>query len=321
MKEDKQSLKELALKAKDNFTIKQMLMVAIVFFCTMANVLMDYLAPGFNFIIFLNPAYWIALAVQQVAVIMIMLCVYSFMIDKETQSNEDIAAFRKTLSVAHCKLSEYGLTQKFDDYVYVKNYERKKRAYRIKMERKIFKAKTDERRKALEEERDKGLASIKFIKVKYEKIIIAEIFSRASLINPEDESMSEHRNKATAKMLCNKILSVVMFGLLLGSIGFEPVKVGWNMLIKTFIKLFQAAYAVYVGGSEGIGFARGNLLSALGNRAKFVQLFIDDNKPDSAAVNKLREDEQRLKQAEAEKILRERDEEVAEVHATNMANE
>jgi hypothetical protein len=36
---------------------------------------------------------------------------------------------------ARITLSEYGLTQKFDDYVYVKNYERKKRAYRIKMER------------------------------------------------------------------------------------------------------------------------------------------------------------------------------------------
>lgn len=315
MREDRQSLKELALKAKDSFSIRQMLMAAIVLFCTLANILMDYLAPGFDFDTFLNPAYWISLVVQQVAVVMIMLCVYSFMIDKETQGNEDIAALRKTLSAAHCKLSEYGLTQKFDDYVYVKNYERKKRAYRIKMERKIFRAKTDDWRKALEEERDKGLACIKFIKVKYEKIIIAEIFSRASLVNPEDESMSEHRNKATAKMLCNKIISVVMFGVLLGTIGFEPVNVGWNILIKTFIKLFQAAYAVYVGGSEGISFARGNLLSALGNRAKFVQLFIDANKPDSAAIDKLREEERCIKQAEAEKILLERDEEVGKGEA------
>ena len=43
--------------------------------------------------------------------------------------------FDETARITLCKLSEYGLTQKFDDYVYVKNYERKKRAYRIKMER------------------------------------------------------------------------------------------------------------------------------------------------------------------------------------------
>ena len=73
--------------------------------------------------------------------------------------------------------------------------------------------------------------------------------------------------------------------------------------------------AQYVGGSEGISFARGNLLSALGNRAKFVQLFIDANKPDSAAVNKLREEERRIKQSEAEKILLERDEEVGKGEA------
>ena len=121
MREDRQSLKELALKAKDSFSIRQMLMAAIVLFCTLANILMDYLAPGFDFDTFLNPAYWISLVVQQVAVVMIMLCVYSFMIDKETQGNEDIAALRNTLSAAHCKLSEYGLTQKFDDYVDVKN--------------------------------------------------------------------------------------------------------------------------------------------------------------------------------------------------------
>ena len=178
--------------------------------------------------------------------------------------------FDETARITLCKLSEYGLTQKFDDYVYVKNYERKKRACRIKMERKIFRAKTDDRRKALEEERDKGLACI---------------------------------------------ISVVMFGVLLGTIGFEPVNVGWNILIKTFIKLFQAAYAVYVGGSEGISFARGNLFSALGNRAKFVQLFIDANKPDSAAVDKLREEERCIKQSEAEKILLERHEEIGEEEA------
>jgi hypothetical protein len=57
------------------------------------------------------------------------------------------------------------------------------------------------------------------------------------------------------------------------------------------------------------------LLSALGNRAKFVQLFIDANKPDSAAVDKLREEERRIKQSEAEKILLERHEEIGEEEA------
>lgn len=308
MSEKIESVRNLKLKVKDSFSIRQLIIVAIVLFCTAANIIMDYMAPGFDPSVFRNPAYWMSLAVQQSAVVLIMLCVYSFMIDKEIQSNADIAELQKLLSSAHCKLSEYSLTQKFDDYVYIKNFQRKKRAYRTKMERKIFKAKTDEKRKALESEMNKGLKSLTYIKVRYEKIRITEIFSKATLVYPDDESMSDHMGTTTAKMLRNKVIGIVMFGVLLSSLSFDPLGFGWSMLIKTFIKLFQAAYAVYVGGSEGVRFARGNLLSALQNRAKFVQEFIESNKPTDTVLSEMKTEKEKQEEDEAQEILRQRDE-------------
>lgn len=306
MKEQKESVRELAFRVKDSFSLRQFVMVALVAFCTAANIIMDYMEPGFDPSIFRNPAYWINLVAQQTAVIMIMLCVYSFMTDRETQSNGEISALYRQLSAAHGKLSEYALTQKFDDYVYVKNFERKKRAYRVKAERRIFKARSDERRKRLEKKRDDGLARIEYIRVRYDKIRIVEIFSDASIANPNDESMSDPTARTAARMLLKKVVSIVMFGVLLASITFDPVGFGWGMLIKTFIKLFQAAFAVYVGGSEGVRFARGDLLAVLQNRAKFVQQFIEAYKPSDGKLNELRtEDEQRRKE-EAEEALRRR---------------
>ena len=295
------------LITKECFSLRQLVMVAVVLFCTVANVIMDYMTTRFDGTVFLNPAYWINLIVQQSAVILIMLCIYSFMADKEEQTNQGIQELRRQITAAHCNLSRYGLTQSFDDYVYVKNYERKKRAYRIRMERKIFRCKKDERRKALQQELEQGLARIEYLNVRYESISIAEIFSHANLVQPSDESMSDRMGKTTAKMLRNKVIGIVTFGVLLSSVAFDPLGFGWGLLIKTFIKLFQAAYAIYVGGSEGIRFARGNLLSALENRAKFVQGFIEANKPSEQALDAMQAEAAKKEDEDAREILRRRE--------------
>ena len=121
--EKAESLKSRIMEVKDSFSIRQLVMVALVLFCTAANIIMDYMAPGFAASVFANPAYWISLIVQQGAIILIMLCVYAFMIEKESQSNDDIKKLKQLLATAHAKLSEYDLTQKFDDYVMVKAVE------------------------------------------------------------------------------------------------------------------------------------------------------------------------------------------------------
>lgn len=301
-----QSIKDLALKTKDNFTLRQLVMVCIVLFGTVANIAMDYLTIGFDAGIFMSPAYWINLAMGQSAIIMIMLCVYSFMADREENSNPEIQQMRNQLAAAHFALSEYALSRKFDDYVYIKNRERKIRAYRVRMERKIFKAKTDEKRKELQEQLDKGLASIEYLRVKYDKIHIVEIFSHAELTHTDDKSMSAHSGRTTAKMLRNKVLGIVAFGVLLGSMAFDSRAFGWGLLVNSFIKLFQAAYAVYAGGSTGIRFARGSLLSALENRAGFVQQFIEANRPNESELNRLKAEKERKRAEEEQEALTKR---------------
>ena len=278
IKEKAQSIKAISVEIKDSFSLRQFTMIIVVLFGAAANILSDYLTPGFDPSIFYSPAYWINLCISQAAVIVIMFCVYGFTAEREESANTEVKKLRATIYKAHCDLSELGLSDGFDKYVAEQNLERKKRAYKKKMERKIFRARTDKRRNRLKDKMSRGLEMIESIRVRYNRIRIATIFSRASLPLTEDGDIEDGRIKTTRRMLINKVTSIIAFGVLLSMITLDPKTFAWGLIIKTFIKVFQAAYAMYVGGSEGVNYVRGPLLTALDNRTQFVQKFIDSNK-------------------------------------------
>lgn len=275
MKENKESIKDVVVRVKDSFTLRQLAAVFVIIFGVAANILSDYLTAGFDASIYSDPAYWINLAISQGAVIVIMLCMYSLMSEREEQGNEAVGKLRQDIYKAHCLLTRYGLAEKFDDYVYVQNITRKKRAYTRLMERKIFRAKTDKKRAELKAKLDEGLKIIESLRVRYNKIRISTIFSRASLPCLDDENLDDGNARTTRRMLLNKIVGIIAFGVLLSSLTFDARTFGLGLVVKTFIKLFQAAYAMFAGGNEGVHYVRGPLLSALDNRAAFIQKFLD----------------------------------------------
>ncbi len=275
MKENKESIKDVVVRVKDSFTLRQLAAVFVIIFGVAANILSDYLTAGFDASIYSDPAYWINLAISQGAVIVIMLCMYSLMSEREEQGNEAVGKLRQDIYKAHCLLTRYGLAEKFDDYVYVQNISRKKRAYTRLMERKIFRAKTDKKRAELKAKLDEGLKIIESLRVRYNKIRISTIFSRASLPCLDDENLDDGNARTTRRMLLNKIVGIISFGVLLSSLTFDARTFGLGLVVKTFIKLFQAAYAMFAGGNEGVHYVRGPLLSALDNRAAFIQKFLD----------------------------------------------
>jgi len=298
-----QSVKDITIKIKDSFSLRQFTMILIIAFGVAANITSDYLTLGFDASIFLAPAYWINLAISQGAVIIIMLCLYSVTSEREESLNAEIKDLRHVIYKAHCDLSKYALLDKFDEYVYLQNIYRKKKAYTQKMQRKIFRARTDEKKKALENEMQEGLKVIESLKVRYNRICVATIFSRSSLPMADDENLDDGKAKNTRRMLCNKIIGVIAFGVLLSTLAFEPNAFSMGLIVKTCVKVFQAAYAMYVGGSEGVNYARGPLLTALDNRAQFIQKFIEHNMP-SVEQRQAIEREQKFKEAaEAEEIL------------------
>ena len=296
----KQSVKDVALDIKDSFSLRQFTMILVVVFGVAANIAVDYLRVGFDASIF---AYWINLCISQGAVIIIMFCLYSVTSEREENANAEIKDLRRAIYKAHCDLSKYALLDKFDEYVYLQNIYRKKKAYTNKMQRKIFHAKTDERKKELEAELKHGLEIIESIKVKYNKIRISTIFSSSSLPQTDDEDLEDGRSRATYKMLLNKVVSIIAFGVLLSMLVFDPQSFSLGLIVKTCVKIFQAAYAMYIGGSDGVRYVRGPLLTALDNRAQFIQKFIEHNMP-SAEQRQAIEQEQKLQEkVEAEEII------------------
>ena len=280
MAEKRESIKEIVAKAKDSFTLRQVAMIAVVVFGMGLYILFDYISLGFDASIFADPAYWIQLVIGQSAVTIMMLTMYNFTSDKEQMNNKEVLALRQDIYKAHCLLVKNGLSDKFDDYVYEKNIERKKKAYTAIMERKMYRAKSDKRRAKYQSELERGLEIIESLKVRYKKIRISDIFSRAVSPVGADEDLSDGKAETTARMLFNKILGIIFFGVLLTTIA---PNVKDDLLLATvlssFIKLFQGAYAVYSGGSAGVAYVRGRLLTSLDNRASFIQKFIDKNIP------------------------------------------
>lgn len=278
MAEKRENIKEVVAKAKDSFTLRQIAMVAVVVFGMALYILFDYISLGFDASIFTDPAYWIQLVIGQSSVTIMMLTMYNFTSDKEQMNNPEVLRLRQDIYKAHCMLIKYGLSDKFDDYVYEKNLERKRKAYQAIMDRKMYKTKSDKLRARYKSELERGLEIIDSLKVKYKKIRISDIFSRSVSPVGSDEDLSDGKAETTARMLFNKILGIIFFGVLLTTIA---PNVKDDLLLATVlsscIKLFQGAYAVYSGGSAGVAYVRGRLLTSLDNRASFIQKFIDKN--------------------------------------------
>lgn len=304
MSDKKESIKDMIVKVKDSFTLRQLAFAFVVIFGVAAGVVSDYLTVGWDASIFVQPAYWINLALSQGAIIVIMFCMYALTSEREEANNEAVQNLRKEIYKAHCIITKYGLSERFDDYVYIKNVRRKTKAYKRKMESKIFRTCNEEKQKQLREELESGLKIIESLKVKYDKIKIATIFSRASFSMQDSESLEDGRIKTTRRMLLNKVISVIAFGVLLSSIAFDMRAFGIGIVLKTFLKLFQAAYAMYSGGRAGVDFIRGPLNTALDNRAAFIQKFLDKNMP-SAEEQKVSEEKSAAdEQTETEEILK-----------------
>lgn len=303
--EKRESIKDVILKTKDSFTLKQLAMAAIVAFGTAAYIIADYIAFGFDASIFSDPAYWINLVIGQSAVTIIMFTVYNFTSDREESANAEVIRLRQEIYRAHCSLTKYGLSEKFDDYVYLKNLERKKFAYTHRMQRKIHRTKKDDRRKVLQKELEEGLKIVESLKVRYNKVSISEIFSRAVLPHSDDEDLSDGKAETTRQMLLNKVVSIVMFGILLSTLSYQP-KAFSGILLSSFVKLFQAAYAIYAGGSAGVAYVRGKLLTSLDNRAQFIQKFVEKHMPSEQERRLLDESRQREKDLEEQAALERR---------------
>lgn len=287
---EKESMVKLrALKTKFNY--RQFFMVAVLLFSTVADILIDYVHAGFDPSIFKDPSYWIMLALTGLSIVLVTLSVRDFFREKELRENTEVVDTQKKLDNAHAELIRLDLTTRFEEYVNVANAERKLKAYRSYIQFKLSKIRKDKARAKWQKLLENAETDIEFLPVrgntiklsktrhiKYNRIRIATIFSRAERTNSDDENMETNEQAHIGNLVFRKLLMLFSFSIAFSTLFFEPNAFAVAILVNTFTKLFRTAMSVYLGASDGQSFVRGTLLSKMKLRLDFIQKFLEKEK-------------------------------------------
>ena len=275
-------------------------MVAVLLFSTVADILIDYVHAGFDPAIFKDPSYWIMLALTGLSIILVTLSVRDFFREKELRENTEVVETQKKLDAAHAELIRLDLTTSFEDYVNAENAARKLKAYRAYIQFKLSKTRKDKARAKWQKLLDQAEADIEFLPVrgntiklskthhiKYNRIRIATIFSRAERANSDDENMETNEQAHIGNLVFRKLFMLFSFSIAFSTLFFEPNAFAVAILVNTFAKLFRTAMSVYLGASDGQSFVRGTLLSKMKLRLDFIQKFLEKEKKERgiAATN------------------------------------
>lgn len=282
-----------AREVKNKFNYRQLFMVVILIFATAADILMDYVTAGFKPDIFYDPAYWIKLVLTCLSVIMVTLAARDFFREKELRENLAINETQRQIDSAHGELIRRDLTTQFERYVNAINAERKLKAYKEYLQFRISKTKNEKRRAALKKKLDDIATDIAFLptkgnkivlspvcRIKYNRVRIATIFSRVERSKGDDEDIETNEQTHIAELIFKKLFTLIAFTITFSTLFFDPGTFVVSILVNTFSKLFRTAMSIYLGASDGQGFARGTLLSKMKLRLDFIQKFLESKKAD-----------------------------------------
>jgi len=295
---EKERMEKLKLRdLKNKFNYRQFFMVAVLLFSTVADILIDYVHAGFDPAIFKDPSYWIMLALTGLSIILVTLSVRDFFREKELRENAEVVETQKKLDFAHAELISLDLTTSFEEYVNTENAERKLKAYRAYIQFKLSKTSKDKARAKWQKLLDQADADIEFLPVrgntiklsrthhiKYNRIRIATIFSRAERANSDDENMETNEQAHIGNLVFRKLFMLFSFSIAFSTLFFEPNAFAVAILVNTFTKLFRTAMSVYLGASDGQSFVRGTLLSKMKLRLDFIQKFLEKEKKERGIV-------------------------------------
>lgn len=282
------------MESKENFDIhvkrkintKQFTIGLVLLSATLFNILIDYVKADFSASIFFDVAYWIKLITTNGAILLIMLSFRGYMKERELTGNADILSTQKDIDGVHVELSRRNLATSFENHVNEINADRKLTAYKNVLKLKLSKATNDKSKRKILDRLDKAEEEISFRKVKYPKVKISTIFSKTKLNKNDDEDMEDGEERQIGQLLVNKVIGIVGFGVLGASLAFELNGFSVAVIINTVIKLFQTAYAIYAGGSDGQNFVKSTILSKMKLRLNFVQKFIESKKGEQEHGNK-----------------------------------
>lgn len=296
MVENKESMEKL-IAVKNKFNYRKFFMVAVLFFATAADILIDYVQAGFDPSIFKDPSYWITLGLTCLSVILVTLSVRDFFREKELRENAEVVETQLKIDNAHAELIRHNLTTRFGEYIDEINANRKLKAYRSYIQFKLSKARNDKERVKWQSLLDKAESEIEYIptvgnaiklskvhRIKYNRVRVATIFSRVERGKSDDENMETNEQSHINELVFKKLFMVVAFSVAFSTLFFEKNVFAVAMLVNTFSKLFRTAMSVSLGASDGQAFVRGTLLTKMKLRLDFIQKFLEKEKKERGAV-------------------------------------
>lgn len=282
---------------KNKFNYRQFFMIAVLIFATAADILIDYVHAGFDPSIFKDASYWILLGLTCLSVILVTLSVRDFFREKELRENAEVVETQKQIDNAHAELIKRDLTTRFEEYVNEENADRKRKAYRAYIQYKLSKERKDKARAKWQALLDRADTDIEFLPVsgnkiklsktrhiKYNRIRIATIFSRAEKTTGDDENMETNEQAHIGNLVFKKLFMLISFSVAFSTLFFVQNPFAVAVLVSTFSKLFRTAMSISLGASDGQSFVRGVLLSKMKLRLDFIQKFLEREKRERIAT-------------------------------------
>lgn len=290
-------------KFSKRFNAKQISCTIFVTLMIVYNVLENFISSGFDISKFRSLSFWATLVISNFCIIAIMLASRSVRRDDLLNNNADILGWKDNIARMHKTINENALLSALDDRIARDNFERKKRAYRCKILRKIDfwgetkvkgdKQKTrpiDKRRQKLQERLAaldctqygvKGDFDLDHIKVKYEPIHRSTLFSIQSIPHNDDDQLENREAEYIGRtLILKKLIAVIAFGVLFRGIippEFNDVNIV-HAVISAIIKVAQSVWAIYLGVSDGTYFVNTVIVDRLKKRYDYLQNFLDQTK-------------------------------------------
>lgn len=280
------------------YSTKQITCTIFVVLMIVFNVLMDFGKAGFDMAQFKSLPFWAVLISSNIGIVAITLASRSVRRDGLMKSSDEIKTWRDNIALMHEKINESCLSQALDETIARDNFDRKKKAYRSKIMRKVefcgdkeFLRKRKEKLEALVQKIDRVKYDdvkndrarefdLEHIRIKYPEVRRTTLFSSQSIphTSSEDSLETAESSYIWQNLIFKRIIAVIAFGVILRGILWDftvtnPLTASMNAVIK----VAQSIWAIYIGVSDGAYFVENVMVEKLKKRNDYLQNFLDEH--------------------------------------------
>ena len=142
------------------------------------------------------------------------------------------------------------------------------------------------KRTLYESQKTKAEEVIDFVKVKYNAVSYATLFTDREKVQADTRDLTIHEGRDVGTLIGTKILGIVAVGVLFSSTFVFNMEGGALDIVYSIVfKLLQTALAIYTGATSGTMFIRDEVLLRLKLRVTYLQEFLAAQKNDEVIAD------------------------------------